>query len=134
MRAWPNLRGKNERGERDGVKSGRTCILSISNDESILGTRYLVLQQLGYNVVSALGFAEALDQCKHSAEFNVCILGSSIEEPERRALVPVFRANSAGRVIVLKKHPEENVPEADFAIEPAQLLPTLATVAADRAA
>ena len=112
------------------MKSGDTRILSISNEESILTTRKLVLQQLGYGVVSALGFAEGLEQCK-SGGFDLCILGSTIEEPERQALVPAFRANSAGRVIVLKKNPEENVPEADFAIEPAQLLATLARIAAD---
>ncbi len=116
------------------VKSNGNRVLSISNEESILTTRHLTLQQLGYDVVSALGFAEALERCRSGVRFDLCILGSSIEEPERRALVPAFRADSAGRVIVLKKNAEDNVPEADFAIEPAQLLATLARIAADRAA
>lgn len=115
------------------MKSGDIRVLSISNEESIPATRKLVLQQLGYDVVSALGFAEGLEQCR-SGGFDLCILGSSIEEPERQALVSAFRADSVGRVIVLKKNAEENVPDADFAIEPAQLLATLARIAADGAA
>ncbi len=113
---------------------GKIRILSISNEPSVLATRQIVLQQLGYIVVSALGFAEALQRCGSGTKFDFCILGSSLEEPERQALVPAFRAHSAGSVIVLKKNAEENVQGADFAIVPAQLLPTLATVATHIAA
>jgi hypothetical protein len=39
-------------------------ILSVAYDEPLLRTRHLLLEREGYEVVSSLGFADSLEQCK----------------------------------------------------------------------
>lgn len=44
-------------------------ILSVSYDQPLLVTRQLILEQAGYDVSSAFGFAEAMEVCKDPARF-----------------------------------------------------------------
>lgn len=59
-------------------------ILSVSYDVSLLGTRQMILQNQGHEVVSALGFTEALKQCQSSKKFDLFILGHSIPHSDKR--------------------------------------------------
>ena len=54
-------------------------ILSVSYDSSLLKTRQLILEQEGHQVVSALGFTDALQQCESSKDFDLFILGHSTQ-------------------------------------------------------
>jgi hypothetical protein len=46
-------------------------ILSISYDQALLVTRQLILEQQGYEVSSAFGFAEAMEICSFPARFRL---------------------------------------------------------------
>ena len=91
-------------------------ILSVSYDQSLLATRRMLLEQRGYMVVSALGFIEAIGQCR-KADFDLFILGHSIPETDKRELIKVFRENCPGRILSLNRYGEESVP-SDFHVSP----------------
>ena len=84
-------------------------ILSVSYDESLLRTREMLLQREGYLVISALGFSDAVEQCKN-AEFDLFVLGHSIPGNDKRELIRTFRARCDAPVLALHRH-GENVPE-----------------------
>jgi CheY-like chemotaxis protein len=54
-------------------------ILSVSYNQAVLATRKMLLEHRGYNVTSALGFTDAVEQCQDS-RFDLFILGHSIPE------------------------------------------------------
>lgn len=93
-------------------------ILSVSYDVSLLGTRQMILQNQGHEVVSALGFTEALKQCQSSKKFDLFILGHSIPHSDKEALISAFRADCAAPVVALTNPSEKPVRGADFEIEP----------------
>lgn len=62
-------------------------ILSISYDATLLLTRELLLRQMGYEVVSAEGFAQANKACDAEGQFNLIILGHSIPHDDKEVLV-----------------------------------------------
>ena len=46
-------------------------ILSVSYDEPLLRSRQMLLQEEGHDVVSALGYTEAMKLCKTASGFHV---------------------------------------------------------------
>ncbi len=93
-------------------------ILSVSYDVSLLGTRRLILQDQGHAVISALGFTEALEECRRAAGFDLFILGHSIPHSDKEALISAFRAHSAAPIVALRRQSEKPVLGANFEIEP----------------
>ena len=93
-------------------------ILSVSYDESLLHSRQMLLQEQGHEVVSALGFAQAMQLCKSSGEFHLFILGHSIPHPDKETLIREFRAHCDGPVMALVKWAEQPVTGADYHVEP----------------
>jgi CheY-like chemotaxis protein len=96
-----------------------TRILSVSYDESLLRTRQLMLEQCGYQVVSALGFTDALKQCTEGGLFDLFVLGHSIPLHDKQALVAAFRASCRSVVVALKRPGEDLAATgADFQADP----------------
>jgi DNA-binding NtrC family response regulator len=93
-------------------------ILSVSYDQSLLYTRQLILEQHGYDVVSALGFTQALKCCDQAKDFSIFILGHSIPREDKEALIAAFRGHCSGTVVALKRYNEGPVAGADFETEP----------------
>lgn len=93
-------------------------ILSVSYDSSLLKTRQLILEQEGHQVVSALGFTDALQQCESSKDFDLFILGHSIPHRDKEALITAFRVQCPAPVVALKTAYEQSVTSADFEVEP----------------
>ena len=104
-------------------------ILSVSYDEPLLRTRHLLLEREGYEVVSSLGFAEGLEQCKRD-NFDLFILGHSIRHSDKQQLVETFRHECRAPIISLRRLDEPPVQGADYYVEPdpPQLLKIVATV------
>jgi CheY-like chemotaxis protein len=120
---WPGS------GIRGSELMTQTHILSVTYDSSLLKTREMVLHAKGYRVTSALGLDAALAQFRNKGErFDAVVIGHSIPHSDKEALVEVFRANSAGPVIALKKPGEKRVRGADVEIlpDPEELIATLA--------
>ena len=104
-------------------------ILSVSYDRSLLATRQMLLEMQGYTVTSALGFTEAIAQCK-TAGFDLFILGHSIPIKDKRALMRTFKESCPAPILSLERVNEERVP-SDFHAspdEPAKLLRTVKSI------
>ena len=82
-------------------------ILSVSYDESLLKTRQLMLEQCGYEVISALGFTDSLQQCTAGGAFDMFVLGHSIPLRDKQALVGAFRKSCRGTVVALERPGED---------------------------
>ena len=102
-------------------------ILSVSYDEALLRTRELLLRREGYGVISALGFAEAVEQCQNGS-FDLFILGHSIPNRDKRELVSRFRARSNAPVLGLRRHGEDPLDDARYHAYPDDIEGLLKTV------
>jgi len=113
-----------------------TRILSVSYDSTLLSSRQLLLESLGCQVISAHEFEEAMRHCKSGASFQLFVLGHSIPQTEKEALIAAFRARRCAPVIALKRFGEQPATAADFLIEPdpSQLLKIVSRVVSERAA
>jgi DNA-binding response OmpR family regulator len=93
-------------------------ILSISYDRSLLWTRQLLLEQLGYNVVSAEGFAQAWDAAENKKDhFDLIILGHSIPPNDKKAIVAHMRDSCDCPILALLRPYEAPVSEAALSID-----------------
>lgn len=99
------------------MKDRKPRILSISYDSSLLFTRQALLEMAGYVVVSAEGFADALDQC--SGEFDLIIMGHSIPQKDKRAIIATLHQHGCDAPLLsLLRQGEHKIPEAAHAIDP----------------
>ena len=94
-------------------------ILSVSYDESLLKTRHLMLEQVGYEVTSALGFTDALRECTAGGPFDLFLLGHSIPLHDKQALAEAFRGRCRAVIVALKRTGEDLAATgADFQADP----------------
>ena len=102
-------------------------ILSVSYDELLLQTRHALLEREGYEVVSALRFADSLEYCKRN-DFDLFILGHSIPPSDKQQLMGTFRHGSPAPIISLCRLDESRVQGADYYCEadPSELLKVVA--------
>jgi CheY-like chemotaxis protein len=70
----------------------------------------MLLRGQGYFVTSALGRADALEQCKKGS-FDLLILGHSIPEEDKRELINLFRTHCPSPVLALSR-PGEQIPDS----------------------
>ena len=90
-------------------------ILSVSYDEELLYTRRLLLESRGYSVTSALELKESLYWCEQGG-FDLFIIGHSMPETHKQALIESFRASCRGTIISLICGTEPEVKGADYYI------------------
>ncbi|HEV3040895.1 MAG TPA: hypothetical protein VHA33_24220 [Candidatus Angelobacter sp.] len=83
-------------------------ILSISYDESLLRTRHWILETAGFDVTSALGFAQAASHAQSGA-FDLVIVGHSIPAQDKQALLEMLQNHHHGRILALCKSGDERV-------------------------
>src|ERR1041385_8123412 len=91
-------------------------ILSVSYDDILLATREMLLEQQGYDVTSALGFTDAVEQCQKS-HYDLFILGHSIPDKDKLHLIKTFRENCPAPIVSLERIGEKQVP-CDFHASP----------------
>jgi DNA-binding response OmpR family regulator len=93
-------------------------ILSISYDRSLLWTRQLLLEQLGYQVFSAEGFAQAWEAAENRNNcFDLIILGHSIPPNDKKAIVAHMRDSCDCPILALLRPYESPVSEAAMSID-----------------
>jgi DNA-binding response OmpR family regulator len=93
-------------------------ILSISYDRALLWTRELLLEQLGYEVVSAEGFAQAWEAAENGkSHFDLIILGHSIPPKDKNVIVRRMRDSCSCPILALLRPYESAVPEAALSID-----------------
>jgi len=95
-------------------------ILSISYDRALLWTRQLLLEQLGYDVVSVEGFAQAWEAAENRKDrFDLIILGHSIPPSDKKAIVAHMRDSCDCPILALLRPYETPVSEAAVSIDAA---------------
>lgn len=92
-------------------------VLSISCDESLLRTREWILKAAGFDVTSALGFAQATAHCNNNG-FDLVIVGHSLPRSDKATLVREIRSHNHSRILGLCRHGEEPVPGMDHSVDP----------------
>lgn len=91
-------------------------VLSISYDESLLRTREWILKAAGFDVTSALGYIEAAGHCRDRS-FDLVIIGHSLPQPDKAALVQEVRKHNHTRILGLRRPGEEPLPDVDHAVD-----------------
>jgi len=89
-------------------------ILCISYDESLLTTRKLLFERAGFDVVPAFGFTEASTICRNDPMFDLIVMGHSIPQADKIALVGLLRPNCTAPILSIRRAFEPSLQEADF--------------------
>ena len=93
-------------------------VLSISYDLSLLRTRQLLLEQAGFEVVSATEIAHAVEACeKSNSPFDLVILGHSIPYEDKREFITHIKHNSNAPILLLLRPNEMPVEGAAAWVE-----------------
>lgn len=93
-------------------------VLCISYDESLLVTRKLILEQAGFEVTAALGFAEAMEACKSQPGFELIVIGHSMPRKDKTALIHTLRSMQCDApVLSVRRHNDPPLPEADYSVD-----------------
>lgn len=92
-------------------------VLSISYDESLLRTREWILKAAGFDVTSALGFAQASAHCRNRV-FDLIIIGHSLPPMDKTALVQQIRNHNHTRILSLRRPGEGPMQGVDHSAEP----------------
>jgi DNA-binding response OmpR family regulator len=93
-------------------------ILSISYHRALLWTRQLLLEQLGYNVVSAEGFAQAWEAAETKKDhLDLSILGHPIPPNDKKAIVTHMRDSCDCPILAWLRPHESPVSEAAVSID-----------------
>lgn len=92
-------------------------ILSISYDEPLLVTREMLLEKEGYDVTSAFGFAAAMEICAARHDFDLILMGHSMPQKDKTALVAVLRAHCSAPLLSILRHGDSPIPDAAFSVD-----------------
>jgi DNA-binding NtrC family response regulator len=76
----------------------------------------MLLEQRGYKVTSALGFTDAVEQCKKGG-FDLFIIGHSIRHNDKLHLIQTFQERCPAPILSLDRIGEDQVP-CDFHASP----------------
>jgi CheY-like chemotaxis protein len=114
--------------EKRGQESKRNCkvlfmqnkrrVLCISYDESLLLTRKMILEQAGFEVTPALGFAEAMEACRNEPGFELIVIGHSMPRKDKTAIIHTLRSMQCNApVLSVRRHNDPPLPEADYSVD-----------------
>ena len=93
-------------------------ILCISNDAALLATRRMLLEQAGFDVVPAFGFAEAMELCITNPSYDLILMGQTIPPKDKRTLIAALRdMDCAAPVLSIRRPGDEPLAEVDYTIE-----------------
>jgi len=104
-------------------------ILSIAYDVSLLLTRKYLLEQAGFEVVSAEGFVEAMEACDaRDRQFDLIIIGHTIPRKDKEKIIAHIRQQCSAPILALLKSYEGSVNGADRSVEASNPNILIATV------
>src|SRR5207244_2557538 len=90
---------------------------SVSYDHLLLVTRRLILEQAGFDVSSAFGFAEALEICTTRHDFDLILMGHSMPQKDKMALVAELRPKCKAPLLSILRHGDLPIPQADYSVD-----------------
>jgi CheY-like chemotaxis protein len=94
-------------------------ILSVSYDQALLTTRQLILESAGFIVSSAFGFAEALEICKTRHDFDLILMGHSMPQKDKMALLAALRPKCQAPLLSILRHGDSPISQADYSVDSA---------------
>jgi CheY-like chemotaxis protein len=94
-------------------------ILSVSYDQPLLVTRQMILEQAGFDVSSAFGFAEALEVCQTRHDFDLILMGHSMPQKDKMALIAALRPKCSAPLLSILRHGDSPIPQADYSVDSA---------------
>ena len=92
-------------------------ILVIAYDPSLLLTRKLLLEQAGYEVITAEGFIAACEACAAQNEIDLAIIGHTVVPKDKEQIITRFRQRKRAPILALVKPYEASVRGADLSVE-----------------
>src|SRR3954466_259795 len=93
-------------------------VLCVSYDESLLLTRKMILEQAGFEVTAAPGFAEAMEVCESEPGFELIVIGHSMPRKDKTALIHTLRSMQCNApVLSIRRHNDPPLPEADYSVD-----------------
>lgn len=108
------------------IRSMNKHILSVSYDQPLLVTRQMILEQAGYVVSSAFGFSEALEICQTKHDFDLILMGHSMPQKDKIALLAALRPKCQAPLLSILRHGDSPISQADYSVDsndgPAALL------------
>lgn len=99
------------------VARSKPKVLSVCNDDSVLRTRGMVLQNAGYSVACAEDYGQAVDQCA-SGDFDVAVLSASLPYDDRIALAAEMKKRWPATHVIMYCRIHELPAYADAVIDP----------------
>jgi DNA-binding response OmpR family regulator len=100
---------------RGGAVARTERVFCVSWDASLAVTRRMLLSQAGYDVISALGEAEARKFCMRDAD--LMVLGHSVPQDQKQIFIEAFRQHSPAPVLSLLRPGQRKLPEATLGLE-----------------
>jgi CheY-like chemotaxis protein len=97
--------------------SMKKSILSISYDQSLLVTRKLLLEEAGYEVISAFGFVAAMETCRSRHDFDLVLMGHSMPQKDKTSLIAALRVKCRAPLLSILRHGNAPIPEADYSVD-----------------
>jgi DNA-binding response OmpR family regulator len=95
-------------------------ILSVSYEPALLSTRRLLLEQLGYEVISAEGFTEAWEACEaNNAQFDLVILGHTVSPKDKQRIIAHIKRFCDAPILALLRPNESPVSGATQSVSTA---------------
>jgi CheY-like chemotaxis protein len=96
----------------------RKRILCVSNDAALLSTRTMLLENAGFEVVPAFGFAEAMERCSADASFDLILMGQTVSPKDKRALISTLRELKChAPILSVGRLGDAPLAEVDFTVE-----------------
>lgn len=98
--------------------TGEKRIICVSWNEALAKSREVLLRSLGVTVLSALYEQEARAVCQEDAD--LLVLGHSVPNEKKRAVIDCFRQHSTAPVLSLLRTGDTKLPEATVGVESAK--------------
>ena len=74
------------------------------------------MEQEGFEVFPALGFAEALELCQERCVCDLVVMGHSMPQKDKTALLATLRLKCKAPLLSIQKDFESPLPEADYSL------------------
>ena len=82
-------------------------------------TRHYIFEHTGFDVISAYGFSDAIEQCRDGA-FDVVVLGHTLPPKDKTALVSVLRERCGCPIVSIRRPGQGKHPDADYSVDSAE--------------
>jgi hypothetical protein len=77
----------------------------------------MLLEQAGFVVTPAFGFAEASAICRFDPMFDLAVIGHSIPRADQALFIEVLRRSCRAPILAVSRPTEDPIPKADFSVD-----------------